>query len=109
MTINYGARTVRHQDSHLRSGRRCFVLTAMSALSARTYSWGGEAGRLGSGGETGSLVGSAFGAGLKYLSRPVGLFTTSDRSSSSLAGGDDSEELSETDIAALVRDLTGRM
>ena len=75
-------------------------LTAMSALSANTYSCGGDAGLFGRGGEEGSFVVSGFGVGLKYLLRPLGLGTTITSASSSLEGGEDSEELSERDIIA---------
>jgi hypothetical protein len=44
----------------------------MSALSANTYSCGGDAGLFGKGGEEGVLIASDFGAGLKYLFSPVG-------------------------------------
>ncbi len=73
----------------------------MSALSASTYSCGGDAGLFGKGGEDGSFVVSGLGAGLKYLLSPVGLGITITSASSSLEGGEDSEELSETDMIAL--------
>jgi hypothetical protein len=78
----------------------------MSGLSASTYSWGGEAGLLGGGGDEGTFwvafggpFAVPFGAGLKYRARPVGggrLWVTA---SSSVVGGDDSSELSLADIS----------
>ena len=75
------------------------ALTAMSALSASTYSCGGDAGLFGKGGEEGALITSGLGAGLKYLSSPVGCGMMSTSTSSSLEGGDEREELSERDIS----------
>lgn len=71
----------------------------MSALSASTYSWGGEAGRLGGGGDEG-IFGVPLGAGLKYRSKPEAGVTFLATSSSSVAGGDESSELSLADISA---------
>jgi hypothetical protein len=78
----------------------------MSALSASTYSCGGESGRLGGGGEEfslgfGVLVGSGLGAELKKRWSPVlaGLFIFASMASSSLEGADESDELSESAIA----------
>lgn len=48
------------------------ALTAISALSASTYSCGGDGNLFGKGGEAGGLIASGFGAGLKYLFSPVG-------------------------------------
>ena len=75
------------------------ALTAISALSASTYSCGGDAGLFGKGGEEGALVISGFGAGLKYLFSPVGWGMMSASTSSSLVGGEEREELSERDIS----------
>jgi cytochrome c biogenesis protein CcdA len=75
------------------------ALTAMSALSASTYSCGGDAGLFGKGGEEGALIASGFGAGLKYLFSPVGLDIMLASTSSSLEGGEEREELSERDIS----------
>lgn len=74
--------------------------TAISALSASTYSCGGEAGRLGGGGDEGTF-GVPFGAGLKYRSKPEGFVVFCTSASSSVVGGDDSSELSLADISAL--------
>ena len=75
------------------------ALTAISALSASTYSCGGDAGLFGKGGEEGALIASGFGAGLKYLFSPVGLGMMLASTSSSLEGGEEREELSERDIS----------
>lgn len=86
-----------------------FLHTAMSALSASTYSWGGDSGLLGGGGEDGSLafgvlLGSGLGAGSKKRWSPVltGLFIFAAIASSSLEGADDKEELSESAIMFVV-------
>ena len=72
ITINCWAEAV-SCNSRFQAIAACLgALTAMSALSANTYSCGGDAGLFGKGGEEGVLIASDFGAGLKYLFSPVG-------------------------------------
>lgn len=64
-------------------------LTAISGLSARTCSCGGEGSRFG-----GGVSDSFF---LKYLVMPTGSSTTIGLDSSSVGGADDSDESSESE------------
>ena len=70
----------------------------MSSLSSSTYSWGGDAGLLGRGGDEGGLDVVVFGAGLNHFLRPTLLSTALATTSSSVEGGEDSAEESESDI-----------
>lgn len=60
----------------------------MSGLSARTYSCGGDAGRLGGGGDS----------CLKYLVIEAVFSYVNDMDSSSVGGADDNDEESEKDM-----------
>lgn len=80
------------------------VLTAMSGLSARTYSWGGDAWRFWRAGGSSSSVGELARALDRNCSMPsfprVGMID-----SSSVVGADDSAEESEEDMESLFREL----
>lgn len=80
------------------------VLTAILGLSARTYSWGGDGGRLGDGG-----AGAAgFSAFLKYLVIPALRLTDSAMDSSAVETTEDKdEEESESDMAKPARRIEG--
>ena len=100
MTMNCWEEAVSNDSRFRGTATRWCALTAMSALSANTYSCGGDVGLLGMGGEDGALIASDFGAGLKYLFSPVGWGMMLTFASLSLEGGEESEELSETDIVS---------
>lgn len=72
ITINCWAEAVSSNLKFQATAASLLALTAMSALSASTYSCGGDVGLFGKGGEEGALIASGLGAGLKYLFRPVG-------------------------------------
>ena len=71
------------------------MLTAISGLSARTYSCGGDGERFG-GGDSDSF--------LKYFAMPAGSSSIDIGDSSSVNGADDSDEesVSESDMADMV-------
>lgn len=77
-------RTLRNFQHHRATGEH----TAISELSANTYSWGGDGSRFG-GGDSDSF--------LKYFAMPTGSSMAMEPVSSSDGGADESDESSESD------------
>jgi hypothetical protein len=79
--------------------QRTHIHTAMSGLSANTYSWGGDASLLGRGGDSILVAGAGLGALEKNLRIPS--FLDNWRSSSSSDGTDERSEDSSPDMVGV--------